>query len=88
MLDQPLPAGPITQERKVSIKKKNSNPECLLVIFETQTASIIIPCIIFSPLQHGPSDEVTSEEEEEEEMGEVPIYIYSWQLSTFNIFIA
>ncbi|KAG7240205.1 hypothetical protein INR49_027129 [Caranx melampygus] len=47
MLDQPLPAGPITQER-----------------------SIIITCIIFSPLQHGPSDEVTSEEEEEEEMGE------------------
>ncbi|XP_061679889.1 ubiquitin-conjugating enzyme E2 Q2-like isoform X3 [Syngnathoides biaculeatus] len=38
MLDQPLPAGPIMQERK-----------------------------------HGPSDEVTSEEDEEEEMGEQDI---------------
>lgn len=61
MLDQPLPAGPITQERKVP---KEPNSVCFTedsVFVNSQSSSF----------QHVHSDEVTSEEEEEEEMGEV-----------------
>lgn len=64
MLDQPLPAGPITQERKVLMEEKKMSlceltPQCFVYSKES------------SAFQHVHSDEVTSEESEEEEMGEV-----------------
>lgn len=68
MLDQPLPAGPITQERKVSMDKRIQFIGLVVVLFMSY--------IVITSLQHGPSDEVTSEEEEEEEMGEVPLCIF------------
>ncbi len=61
MLDQPLPACPITQERKVLTGNKSK--------IQCRSVFVISQCL--SALQHGPPDEVTSEEEEEEEMGEV-----------------
>lgn len=70
MLDQPLPAGPITQERKVGAGNKSSVSD-----FHIEPHDLFLMRRLI-PLQHGPSDEVTSEEEEEEEMGEVCVYLF------------
>lgn len=68
MLDQPLPTGPITQDRKVAAGcEKASHVQSELGVLQ------LTVCVV-SP-QHGLSDEVTSEEEEEEEMGEVFVHL-------------
>lgn len=87
MLDQPLPAGPITQERKVPMKgAKNNIVGVADPVFAYSEAS--------SAFQHVHSDEVTSEEEEEEEMGEVTSHdthewnIYSLMVRSHYILLA
>lgn len=72
MLDQPLPTGPVNQEKKVHRPGKKNQTDWSWFVFGN-----CIPFFLFVLfMQHGTTDEVTSEEEEEEDMGEVQFFFF------------